>query len=292
MCMSVGVVSATDRSLPKLANKEDRLYTNLIQTTAEINPGNSGGPLFDLQGNVIGINTAVILPQKQTNGIGFALPVTDNLLAKIDALKKGNEIVYGYLGVRVVTPTARQLRDAGIDRTGGALVELVETDSPAARANLRTGDVITRLDGHAVRDADHFVRLIGECSTSRPTRISAIRDRGEITLSAAIAKRGLPAVAITRETQRLRWRGMLLGPIPSHWSDPSTPRPDAGLMVLAVDAARDTAPGGIAQGTIITAVAGRAVSTIADLQRIINETPPEQCALRTADPRSAVVTAE
>src|SRR5439155_11789612 len=71
MCMSVGVVSATSRSLPKLASKENRLYSDLIQTTAQINPGNSGGPLFDLGGNVIGINTAVILPQKQTNGIGF-----------------------------------------------------------------------------------------------------------------------------------------------------------------------------------------------------------------------------
>ena len=77
MAMSVGVVRATDRSLPKLSSKEDRLYSNLIQTTAEINPGNSGGPLFDLAGDVIGVNTAVILPQKQTNGIGFAIPITD-----------------------------------------------------------------------------------------------------------------------------------------------------------------------------------------------------------------------
>jgi serine protease Do len=290
MCMSVGVVSATDRSLPKLANKEDRLYTNLIQTTAEINPGNSGGPLFDLHGNVIGVNTAVILPQKQTNGIGFALPITDNLLAKIDALKQGKEIVYGYLGVRVVTPTARQVREAGLDRAGGALVELVETDSPAAKANLRNGDLITKLNGQTVKDADHFVRLIGECSTTQPTQVKAIRDKRDITLSATIGKRSMPAVAITRETQRLRWRGMLLGPIPSHWSDPSAARPEIGLMVLAVES--DTHPRGIAQGTIITEVAGRAVSTIADLQRIINDTPPEQCSLRTADVRSVVVTVE
>src|SRR5690606_9972171 len=168
MCMSVGGVSATDRSLPKLANKEDRLYTNLIQTTAEINPGNSGGPLFDLHGNVIGVNTAVILPQKQTNGIGFALPITDTLLAKIEALKAGEEIVYGFLGVRVTTPPARQLREAGLARPGGALIESLGPDSPAEKADLYVGDLVTHLDGQAVRDADHFVRMIGESSTTRP----------------------------------------------------------------------------------------------------------------------------
>jgi serine protease Do len=101
MAMSVGVVSATERSLPKLSSKEGRLYSNLIQTTAEINPGNSGGPLFNLAGEVIGINTAVILPQKQTNGIGFAIPVTDAFINHIEQLKAGREIVYGFLGVTV-----------------------------------------------------------------------------------------------------------------------------------------------------------------------------------------------
>ena len=80
MAMSVGVVSALDRSLTKLSIKEDRNYCNLIQTTAEINPGNSGGPLFGLNGEVVGINAAVILPQKETSGIGFAFPVTEHLV--------------------------------------------------------------------------------------------------------------------------------------------------------------------------------------------------------------------
>src|SRR6185503_878065 len=86
MAVSVGVVSATSRSLPRLSGKEDRLYSDLIQTTAQINPGNSGGPLFNLAGDVIGVNTAVILPQKQTNGIGFAIPVTDEMLGEVEQL--------------------------------------------------------------------------------------------------------------------------------------------------------------------------------------------------------------
>src|SRR5688572_20946379 len=137
MCISVGVVSATGRSLPKLSGKEDRLYSDLIQTTAQINPGNSGGPLFDIHGDVIGINAAVILPQKQTNGIGFAIPANDRVMRIVERLKAGEEVVYGYLGVRASTPTARERRDARIIEEAGAFVEHVEADSPAAEAGLK-----------------------------------------------------------------------------------------------------------------------------------------------------------
>lgn len=294
MAMSVGVVSAIDRSLPKLANKEDRLYSNLIQTTAEINPGNSGGPLFDLQGRVIGINTAVILPQKQTNGIGFAMPINDRLLGKIEALKQGREITYGYLGVRVVSPTARQLREAGLTRTMGAVIETIEPDSPAHTGKLQVGDLVTALDGRTVHDSDHFVRLIGESSPVRPTRLSVVRGRRELSLDITVGRRSMPSVAINRENQRFRWRGMLLGPIPSHWSE-KLDRAAGGLMVLAVEKSHELAPRDVNEGSIITAVANKAVASIADLQRIINETPAAQCSVQVADPtpgKSAVVALE
>src|SRR5688500_5986337 len=147
MCMSVGVVSAVGRSLPKLSGKEDRLYSDLIQTTAVINPGNSGGPLFNLNGEVIGINTAVILPQKSTNGIGFAIPAGERVDRIIAKLKEGREVVYGYLGVKVSTPTARERRTAGVEGEAGAHVDSVEGDSPAADSGLRRGDVIVSVDG-------------------------------------------------------------------------------------------------------------------------------------------------
>ena len=136
MSVSVGVVSATGRSLPKLSSKEDRLYTDLIQTTAQINPGNSGGPLFDVHGNVIGINAAVILPQKLTNGIGFAIPVTARVRHVIQDLKEGREIVYGWLGVRVTSPTPLECKQAGLPVEGGAKIELIEPDSPAVEVHI------------------------------------------------------------------------------------------------------------------------------------------------------------
>src|SRR5688572_22560803 len=142
MCMSVGVVSATGRSLPKLSGKEDRLYSDLIQTTAQINPGNSGGPLFDINGKVIGINAAVILPQKQTNGIGFAIPANDRVMRIVQSLKDGGEVVYGYLGVKASTPTTRERRGAKIDNDIGAYIDSLESDSPASAGGLKRGDIV------------------------------------------------------------------------------------------------------------------------------------------------------
>ena len=93
MCVSVGVISAVHRGLPRLSDHENRLYNDLLQTTAQINPGNSGGPLFDLAGDVIGVNTAVVLPQNlaagQTNGIGFALPVDARFRSVVAHLERG-----------------------------------------------------------------------------------------------------------------------------------------------------------------------------------------------------------
>src|SRR6185312_2631317 len=153
MAVSIGVVSATSRSLPRLSGKEDRLYCDLIQTTAQINPGNSGGPLFDLAGDVIGINTAVILPQKQTNGIGFAIPADAHIQRLIEDLKQGREIVHGYLGVSVSSATASQCSDAGWnDQAAGVRIEAIENGSPASNARLQVGDIIAQIDGVEIRD--------------------------------------------------------------------------------------------------------------------------------------------
>ena len=276
MSMSVGIVSAVDRSLPKLSSKENRLYSNLIQTTAEINPGNSGGPLFDLDGNVIGVNTAVILPQKQTNGIGFAMPVSETLLRKLEDLKQGREVVYGYIGVMVSNPTARERRNAGADSEGGVIVDSVEPSAPAAGA-LKVGDFVTTIDGVRVTDSDHFVRLVGELPVGRAKPMAVRRDGKVVTLQVATRKRQLPVVAVTRENQRFRWRGMLLGPIPANWDfGPATKRPDKGVMVLGIDANSPAVKDGVQAGAVITGIAGRTVADVLELQKVLNDLPPEQ----------------
>ena len=284
MAMSVGVVSATARTLQRLSAKEGRLYSNLIQTTAEINPGNSGGPLFNLAGEVIGVNTAVILPQKQTNGIGFAIPVSDWLLSEIDQLKQGREIVYGYLGVIVSDPTIRDRKIAGVEgNAGGARVDSIEKDSPADGSRLKSADVIVALNGRNVSDSASFIRMIGHTPIDQPARLKVFRDGKATEVEVTPRRRPLPQVAVNRETQRMRWRGITISSVPQNWKSQPGAQPPMGLFVVGIDDADTARALNVKQGSIITSVAGQVVRDIADLQRIINSAPLEDLSVTTAD---------
>ncbi len=307
MAVSVGVVSATGRSLPKLSGKEDRLYSDLLQTTAQINPGNSGGPLFDVHGEVIGVNTAVILPQKQTNGIGFAMPADRRLKEIVQDLKEGREVIYAYLGVKVAMPTFHECKEAGLGAETGARVDVVDPGSPADEAKLKVGDILTRLSDDAVRDADQFVRAVGGAGIDTPVKMVLYRGGSTRTVTLNLRRRELTASAVTRDSQRLHWRGLLLGAVPAHWSGSGNSggaaanttaaasvqkKPAAGLLVIAVDPNCPLAKEGIVQGSIITTVAGKPVTDVTALQQIINDVPPDKCVLGLAEGTKAMVSVQ
>ena len=281
MSMSVGIVSATGRSLPKLSGKEDRLYSDLIQTTAQINPGNSGGPLFDLRGEVIGINTAVILPQKATNGIGFAIPITQRVRQIVRDLREGREVVYGYMGVKSSTPTARERKLSGIDDEIGAYIESVDKDSPAGNADLRKGDIVVRLNGEVIRDGDHFIRAVGAAPVGKPL-VTVYYRKDKVRSTDVILRRREMANGVTRESRRFRWRGMLLGPVPARWDFGAGKKPDGGVMVIGIDPNSPFVKEGVTQGSVITAVAGVRINDVTDVQRVVNDVPPERIALEVA----------
>jgi S1-C subfamily serine protease len=285
MAMSVGVVSATERSLPKLSNKEGRLYSNLIQTTAEINPGNSGGPLFNLAGEVIGINTAVILPQKQTNGIGFAIPITNQMLEEVEQLKAGKEIVYGYLGVTVSDPTLHDRNISGA-KDGGAIVESIEAKGPADGSKLKADDVITAVNGAAIRDSDSFIRIVGRAPIDQEAKLTIYRDKKSMELSVTPRRRPMPAVAINRETQKFRWRGITLTAVPANWAAKE------GVYIVAIEDSAIAKKLGVKQGQVITSIAGKTIKGLADLQKLIDSMPlAEDVKFQTAD-GAAIATAQ
>lgn len=294
-CMSVGIVSALERSLPKLSKRENRLYSNLIQTTAQINPGNSGGPLFNLNGEVIGVNTAVILPEKKTNGIGFAMPITPHVVQTIRDLKDGREVVYGYMGVMVSTPTDRDRRAAGINEPIGARVDGVEPDSPAADNNrLKDRDVIVQINGEVIRDSDHFVRLIGDAGTDKPVKIALYREGKVINTELSLRRRQLASAGVTRDSRRIRWNGLLLGPIPANWKMPEDlkERPQNGLIVIGIADNSPFTKDHIKQGDVITAISGKPVADVVDVQRILNEPQTAKYDLAVAGRRKTLAAGE
>jgi serine protease Do len=274
-CMSVGVISALDRSLARLAAREDRLYSQMIETTAQINPGNSGGPLFDLSGEVIGINTAVILPQKQMNGVGFAIPITPRLLAETRELEQGRPINYGYLGVTVNEATQSQRAAACVGADIGVRVVGTEPESPAA-AMLVPDDLIVGFNTHAIHDTDQFVRLVGDAAIGQSVKIDLLRGGKPQTVNLAPTLRAPVLAAVTRDSQRLRWRGALLGPLPAD-------KP-AGVLVVAADEDSPLRKQGVREGSVILSVDGKSVESLVGFLTVINTVPPDRCDVILANP--------
>lgn len=289
LAMSVGVVSAVGRSLPRLSSRENRVYRDLIQTTAEINPGNSGGPLFDLDGRVVGINTAVVLPQRNAHGIGFAMPVTRALLARVELLKRGLEVPSAHLGVTVSEPTPGQRRQAGLEREIGVSVESVERSSGVAggESALRPGDIVVRVEDREIGSVNAFSAAVAMLRPGVPIRLTVWRGGRETHLIVTPQRRAMPSSPVWQQTQRYRWRGMVLGPIPEGWTF-AAGRPPYGLMVLASD---PSVSGALPAGTVVQSVGGRALHTVADLQAVLATVPPEKWRLTVVSPGSAAAVA-
>ncbi len=167
LACAVGVISATNRHLGRLSADQHRNYTGLLQTTTPINPGNSGGPLFDLDGQVVGINAAVVPPSETANGIGFAFPITVELREKIELLKAGQDLRPSFLGVNVLPP-----EDGG----AGAKIDVVRKGTPADACGLRVGDVVQQIGGQPVSDPEHFVRLSSSLPAGHAMDVRFVRD--------------------------------------------------------------------------------------------------------------------
>lgn len=161
-----GIVSAKGRVIGQGP------YDDFIQTDASINPGNSGGPLFNLKGEVVGINTAIV---SGGQGIGFAIPINAAKLL-LPQLKAKGRVVRGWLGVVIQKVTPELAKSFGIKESEGALVSDVIEDSPASRADIRRGDVIVSFDGHKINEMDQLPRMVAGTEIGRKARIGLVRD--------------------------------------------------------------------------------------------------------------------
>ena len=179
--VTAGIISATRRNI------ESGPYDNYIQTDAAINKGNSGGPLFDLDGEVIGINTAILSPSGGSIGIGFATP-SNTAGPVIEQLIKFGETRRGWLGVRIQNVDDSIAESLGIGKARGALVSGVDEKGPSAGAGFKPGDVIISFDGKPVANARELPKIVAQTTVGKQVDVVVIRDGKEQTKKVTLGR--------------------------------------------------------------------------------------------------------
>nr|WP_235019484.1 DegQ family serine endoprotease [Tabrizicola flagellatus] len=268
--VSAGIVSARGREL-------QGSYDDYIQTDAAINRGNSGGPLFNMDGQVIGVNTAILSPNGGSIGIGFSM--SSNVVSKVvDQLMQFGETRRGWLGVKIQDISPEIAESMGLEKAAGALVADVP-DGPAKAAGIRPGDVITRFDGQEVADAGDLTRRVADAPIGEAVPVIVLRDGKTETLQVTLGRReeaeakatpaSAPADADPKEMETL---GLTLAPLDDDVRarlglDASA----QGLVILKVDPASEAYTKGLVEGDIIAEVGQQKVTRLQDLEDRIKE---------------------
>ncbi len=255
--VTMGIVSALGRSGLGIEGYED-----FIQTDASINPGNSGGALVNLKGELIGINTAILGPAGGNIGIGFAVPI-DMARAVTDHIVQYGEVRRGRIGVSVQDLTPDIALALKLDKTQGALVTRVEPGSPADKAGLKEGDVVTSISGRTVKSGADLRNRIGLLRVGDKAELSVSRDKAIKTLTVQVAKKE-PQVAARAGELTPRLAGATFNAV-----QPSSNQRLRGIEVSNVD--RDSAAwqAGLRPGDIVTAVNREPVATIDGFTRSV-----------------------
>lgn len=178
---TAGIISAKSRSLP-----EDT-YVPFIQTDVAVNPGNSGGPLFNAQGEVIGINSQIYSRTGGYQGLSFAIPIDVATKVQQQLVAHGH-VTRGRLGVAVQEVNQALARSFGLEKAGGALVSSVEKDSPAAKGGLQVGDVITGFNGRAIEHSSDLPAAVADATPGSAAKVTVMREKAEKTLSVTIGE--------------------------------------------------------------------------------------------------------
>ena len=179
--VTAGIVSARGRDIGAGP------YDDYIQIDAPINKGNSGGPAFDVNGNVIGVNTAIFSPSGGSVGIGFDIPA-DTAKMVVAQLKENGYITRGWLGVQVQPVTAEIANSLGMKKAEGAIVDDPQANSPAAKAGIESGDVITAVNGKPVKDARELARTIGMMAPDTSAKLDILRKGETKTLTVTLGQ--------------------------------------------------------------------------------------------------------
>jgi serine protease Do len=275
--VTAGIVSARNRDI------NSGPYDNYIQTDAAINRGNSGGPLFNLNGDVIGINTAIISPSGGSIGIGFAIP-SDSAMPVIDQLQKYGEARRGWLGVRIQQVTDNLAESLDLGTAHGALVAGLDDKGPAKPAGMQPGDVVVKFDGKDVKEMRDLPRIVADTPVGKEVDVVVVRKGKEQTLKVTIGRLKEEKKVAEVETKKdavppqksvvQKTLGLELSSLTEEVRKKFKIRDDVkGVVITGIDpgAASDQPDKHLAAGDVIVEVQYQGVGTPADLQKRIDD---------------------
>ena len=265
--VTAGIVSAKGRVIGAGP------YDDFIQTDASINPGNSGGPLFNLGGEVVGINTAIIAAGQ---GIGFAIPVN---MAKelIPQLKEKGRVVRGWLGVGIQRVSSELAKSFGLEEPKGALVSQVFKDTPAERAGIKQGDIILEFDGKKIEDFGDLPRVAASTPPGKTVKVEVFRDGKVLTFDVTVAE--MKEKVEVAEAPSEKPLGIAVQDITPQIAQGLGLEEVSGVVVTQVTPGSPAAESGIRRGDVIQEVNRKPVENIEDFGRGIEEAKGEKSIL-------------
>jgi serine protease Do len=263
--LTVGVVSAKGRSSLGISDYED-----FIQTDAAINPGNSGGPLVNLDGEVVGINTAIMSRSGGYMGVGFAIPV--DLARNIaDQLIDSGEVIRGFLGIVIQELTPELASSFGLDQKQGILIAQVTEDSPAAEAGLKQGDIIIAYRGEPVTNIGDFRNQVSLTSPGSREQLTIIRDGKRRNFSVTIGTLSKDKIVAEESIQSTDEIGLTVQTITPQLAEQFNAKAGEGVVITQVRPGSIAAGAGIKSGSIIVQVNRMPISSAEDFKREVKK---------------------
>jgi serine protease Do len=266
--VTAGIVSAKGRSLP---TEQGENYVPFIQTDVAINPGNSGGPLFNLDGRVVGINSQIFSRSGGSIGLSFSIP-SSVALRVVDQLKESGVVQRGWLGVAIQDVNKALAQSLELDKPRGALINTVEIDSPADKGGIEPGDVIVKLNGQEIIDADDLPHLIGMLAPDTQSKIEVIRQGKrkvlKFTIGALDGDESNIAQAEKNNSDRL---GLTVKSVSE--DQLRTLKLRGGILVVEVLPDSPSAVAGIKAGDILVQLGYSRIDDADEYQQVIAELP-------------------
>ncbi len=273
--VTVGVISAKGRSNLRFGSETPQ-YQDYIQTDASINPGNSGGPLLNIKGEAIGVNAAISSPTGTSVGIGFAIPISLARTIVPDLIAHG-KASRGWLGVWFAPVTEREAKRQGLKSVEGVVVEKVFENSPAARAGIKSGDIIVGYNNHPVDNTGQLSIFVSTTRSGQVVPIDILREGKKLTLNTTVADRDeFMAVAQSQTTapddfEARQWNGMDLIAFTPDVAGALDLKPIDGIYVRRVEPDSPADRASISRGTIILQIDEMPVKTIEELVRAVDK---------------------